>query len=381
MWWVPPAALAHDYQVWRVLPSEDWCDALAVMGPGDVAELVPGDYPGPCVLPVGGVVEENEALLLRSADLAQPATIVVPPGEVGLVVVRPIVRLYGLAVEGSGAGTGVLGLADGLTVQAVQFTALDAGVVAALGATFGASLLDDRFDGVPAPIRTLGAGPVVVRGAVVGGWSGVALDVTGAGIVFDNVIGPGAGTAIRAPAADVATNVVLGADVGIDAGGLIRRNIVVGAPVVVRPGGRAVSNTVVDGSIDGDSRDNVVVGSAGPLDVACTAACFVDLAGLDLSPAPDGGLVGAGPPDAGSDLCDRASEAPALGATDGPGPRALEVRPLAELCALPPPAEPAPDLTLAPRRCGGDATLGLAWLWASRRRRRNATDRFGGIPC
>lgn len=370
MYWFAPA-LAHDFQVWRVLPGDTWCDSVAAVGPGDIVEFVPGVYPGPCVLTVGGIVEKNEALLLRSADLARPATILVPPDGIGLVVGSPIVRLYALAFEGSGSGVGVVSLSDGLTVQATHFSGLASGVLVTLGPSPGTSLLDNSFERVSAPIRTFGPGPVVVRGALVEGWSGTAIDVTGTGTVFDNVVGPGVGTAIRSQSAEVSSNVILGATIGIDGGGPIRRNAVVAAPIQVRTGGEAFGNTVIDGVITGPSRSNVIVGEAGPYDVACTSACFVNLAGLDLTPTVGSGLIGAGPADAGPDLCDRSSDRPALGATDGPGPHTLDVRPLAELCAIP----PGPDVSVAlTRRCGGDATVGLVCLWTTRRRRPKGWD-------
>jgi hypothetical protein len=377
--------------VWTLAPGPGWCAELAaIAGDGDVVELLPGDYPGGCALTVGGLVDTNEALLLTSVDLADPAVIRVAPGDIGLVVAAPVVRLFGLRVEGAGDGTGVLGLADGLTVQQVTFTGLQVGVEARLGSPYGAALLELTLTSVRSPLRVV-PGPVpsdagvVVREAVISGWDAVAVEVNaGRAVVFDNVIGPGPGAGIQVGAGDVFTNVVLGGAtdggaIAIDvAAGSARRNAVVGGDLRVGPGAVAFSNTVVDGEVlrdGGVAERNVVSGAAAPGDVACDAGCFTDLAALDLSPAPGSPLLAVGDPLDGPDLCDRVGDPPALGATDGPGPITLEVRPLAELC-LAIAAEPSDAEPPARGGCGREpVSLGLlapGLLWTAGGRRRAA---------
>jgi hypothetical protein len=364
--WLAGPAEAHDYVVWRVTPSEGWCADLEVPAPGDVVELAPGRYPGGCVVLRGGVPAENEALVLRSLDAADPAVIDVPAGGFGLALAGPIARVERLRVEGQGDGVGVSLLADGQVVSGVTFVDLEIGVAAAPGDVFGATVLGSTFLGVSRPVVVRGPalGLVVVRQNLVGaGWAGAALEVGGGEpLVGENVIGPGLGTAISATGGLVTRNVVLGADTGVHApGASILRNVVLDAPVAVAAGAEVVGNTVVGGSLAGDDvRGNAVVGPATAGDVRCDASCFVDLTGLDLSPSPAGPLVAAAEPDAGPDLCGRESASAAAGATDGPGPVTLDERPLVELCAAAPAPEPPEPLEVEPRGCGG----GAAWLLA-----------------
>lgn len=147
-------ARAHVFGTIDVTPEDDWCDVVQyVAANGDLVRLAAGDYPGDCFILKSGLPEEGEPLAIVAAGDG-PVRMLGVPGRPIVTVFGNYVRLGGIHFVPAPDQPSVVGRGRSLLVDGCTFEGGAVGLDMD-ATTGGISLIDNLFEDVATPIRSL----------------------------------------------------------------------------------------------------------------------------------------------------------------------------------------------------------------------------------
>lgn len=374
------AVRAHVFGTIEVTPEDDWCDVVQYAAAnGDLVRLAAGDYPGDCFILKSGLPEEGEPLAIVAAGDG-PVRMLGVPGRPVVTVFGNYLRLGGIHFVPAPDQPAVVGRGRSLLVDGCTFEGGAVGLDMT-ETTGGISLIDNLFEDVAAPIRSLcpeddlacDKTRAVLRDNVFRSRArqpGCAVSVLArADLLAEGNVVEGrweCGLDLRAPAGPIEArhNALLGGGVGLaltaELGARVINNIVVGttssaiaiapsrdgaAEVVDIAGNTLVpaAGTFVDDPEGRARRAGNALGAGALIgaeaegdDVACAAPerCWVDAARGDYRPREDSALLGRGPSPAltSVDFCGGPRRPTnAAGAVASPEHEAIRLQPVSRI--------------------------------------------------